>query len=436
MSQPHTKAVSVDAGSVVTVDVEKAVAGGRMLARHQGQVVFVGGAVPGERVAARVERTGRGVAYAETIEVLSSSPDRRESVDWRCGGNAFAHINYARQLSLKSEIIQDTLGRIGHVRLAEPPRVVGSPERGYRMRARLHVHDGRLGFYREGTHQLCDAGATGQLLPETVTWLSAVEGTLRRHARDVTGIEIAENIAGTERAAHLDVRAGIDASVFEPIAEGLVGLSAQAADRRQAVRLAGTPVVMDVLHVRDGDASSALRLRRDVRGFFQGNRFLLEGLVRHVLSLVPDGPVLDLYAGVGLFGLSRAASGADDVTLVEGDPVSAVDLLGNAESFRGRARVERQSVEAFLAPGAHGTAGATSAATVIVDPPRTGLSKDALQGIVRLSPSRMVYVSCDVPTLARDSRGLLDAGYELLGITGLDLFPNTAHVESVALFGR
>ena len=177
-----------------------------------------------------------------------------------------------------------------------------------------------------------------------------------------------------------------------------------------------------------------LRLRRDVRAFFQGNRYLLERLVRHVLVLVPSGPVVDLYAGVGLFGLALAAAGADEVTLVEGDPVSAGDLEGNAEPFGDRVRVERRSVEAYLA-GLQSTRPA-SAETYIVDPPRTGMTKQALAGIQRAKPSRIVYVSCDVATLARDTRTLLDAGYGLDRVTGMDLFPNTAHVESVALFTR
>jgi tRNA/tmRNA/rRNA uracil-C5-methylase (TrmA/RlmC/RlmD family) len=178
-----------------------------------------------------------------------------------------------------------------------------------------------------------------------------------------------------------------------------------------------------------------LRLRRDVRGFFQGNRFLLERLVRHVASLVPDGPVIDLYAGVGLFGLSLAAAGRDSITLVEGDPINGGDLLGNAEPFRGRVRVERRSVEMFLgAADLHRTTRLTHEATFIVDPPRTGLSKEALRGIVAVRPRRLVYVSCDVPTLARDTRGLLDAGYELATLSAMDMFPNTAHIETIAVY--
>src|SRR5688572_31467872 len=115
-----------------------------MLARYNGQVVLVWGAIPGERIRARIERVGRGVLYAETTKVAQASPDRREpGPDWRCGGNVYAHIAYDRQVRLKGEIIRETLGRIGRLPLSESPVVIASPERGYRMRARLHARDGR-----------------------------------------------------------------------------------------------------------------------------------------------------------------------------------------------------------------------------------------------------------------------------------------------------
>jgi 23S rRNA (uracil1939-C5)-methyltransferase len=423
----------VEIGSVIELTIEKAAVGGRMLARHHGQVVLVWGAIPGERVEARIERTGKGVVYADTEQVSSASEDRRTaSGDWRCGGNVFAHIAYPRQLRLKGDIVQDAFGRIARLPLTRPPDVIGSPERGYRMRARLHVQDGRLGFYRDGTHQLCDAVATGQLLPRTHAWISNAEEALERERlTGLAGVELAENIAGDERACHLELHPGFDPARFAPLAESLVGLSAQRADRSAVVRLSGTPAITDVLHPREGDGTVALRLRRDVRAFFQGNRFLLERLVRHVAALVPKGPVVDLYAGVGLFGLSLAACGAEAVTLVEGDPVSSADLVVNGEPFRDRVRFERRSVEAFLVSPRDPLSTVT---TFVVDPPRTGMSKDALSGLVQRKPERIVYVSCDVATLARDTRALLDAGYELGGLTGFDLFPNTAHVETVALF--
>jgi 23S rRNA (uracil1939-C5)-methyltransferase len=303
------------------------------------------------------------------------------------------------------------------------------------MRARLHVQHGRIGFYREGTHEICDATPTAQFLPATHAWIAAAEETLRRHRlTGLADLDLAENIAGDRRACHLELLAGTDASPFAALADGLVGLSAQGSDRPTVERLAGTPVIIDHLNV-GGDGQAVLRIRRDVRAFFQGNRFLLERLVRHVLTLVPPGPVVDLYAGVGLFGLSLAAAGADAVTLVEGDPVSAEDLQENAEPFADRVRVERRSVEAYVA-GLQSKTRRASSETYIVDPPRTGMTKQALAGILRAEPSRIIYVSCDVATLARDTRTLLDAGYGLGHVTGIDLFPNTAHVESVALFTR
>ena len=115
-----------------------------MLARLIGQIVLVWGAIPGERVRARVERPGKGVLFAETVDVLSASPDRREAMgDWRCGGNVLAHVAYARQLHIKSEISRDAFARIGRMPLEAAPVVMASPEQGYRMRARLHVRGGR-----------------------------------------------------------------------------------------------------------------------------------------------------------------------------------------------------------------------------------------------------------------------------------------------------
>lgn len=429
----------IEPGRVIPLDIEKPAAGGRMLARHERQVILVWGGIPGERVNARIERVGKGVAYAEAIEVLSASADRRSgSVDWRCGGNVLAHVEYPRQLLLKGQIIQDAFGRIGRVPISTPPAVIGSPEEGYRMRARLHAHEGRLGFYREGTHQLCDPGPTRQLLPETMTWVRFAEGVLQRERlTGLAAVEVAENITGDQRACHLELYAGVDAAPFAALAEGLHGLSAQRADRPGAVTLAGDPSVTDIIHAGDQADSVPVQLRRDVRAFFQGNRFLLERLVRHVAALVPEGPVVDLYAGVGLFGLSLAARGSESVTLVEGDPISGADLANNAEPYGDRVRVERRSVEMFLKAGLprSETAGPRATRpTYVIDPPRTGMSKDALQGIIQRRPGRIVYVSCDVATLARDTRLLLDAGYELGELTGIDLFPNTAHVETLATF--
>lgn len=431
--------MTVEIGSDITLDVERPAVGGRMIARHGGQVVLVWGAIPGERVRARVERFVRGVLFADTVEVLTASPDRRDARgDWRCGGNVFAHIGYERQRALKGEILRDALGRIGHIALDRRPDVVPSPERGYRMRARLHVRGNRLGFLREGTHQWCEAGPAGQLHPGALQWIAAAERLIdEHHLGGLVGVEVAENIGATERACHLELQRGVDAAPFAVLAGAgpLTGLSAGRVDHARTDVLMGTPEVSETLD--PGAAGPPLRLVRSVRSFFQGNRFLLEPLAQHVVGLVPGGPVADLYAGVGLFGLALAANGAQ-VTLVEGDPVSGRDLEANAAPFATRVRVERRSVESYFDRAARrGASGAAEpASVVIVDPPRTGMSAEAVAGVIRARPPRLIYVSCDPATCARDARALLAGGYALDGLTGFDLFPNTAHVESVALFVR
>ena len=419
--------------SLLTLDIEKPTAGGRMLARHNGQIVLVWGTIPGERVRARIERSGKGVLFAETVDVLSVSPDRRAATaDWRCGGNVLAHVAYARQRQLKADIIRDAFARIGRLPLEHAPSVLASPETGYRMRARLHVRHGRIGFVREGSHDVCAVRPTGQMLPATADWIEMAESRLHaEQRRGLVSIEIAENIPATERACHLELEPGTDPAPFAGLAtDGITGLTAHVLDRRGIDHLFGVGVVTDSLTYSDsGDV--ALNLRRDARSFFQGNRFLLEALVQRVCSLVPEGPVVELYAGVGLFGLSLAAMRGAEVTLVEGDPASGHDLEENARPYAGRARVVRTSVEDFLhhdTPAPH--------ETFIADPPRTGMSPDAVRAIAAAKPARIVYVSCDVATLARDARVLVDADYSLREISAVDLFPNTAHVETIAVFQR
>ena len=140
-----------------------------MLARADGQVVLVAGAIPGEQVVVRVERIAKRVAHAKVMEVADASPDRRDAfADPRCGGCLYSHIAYPRQLALKSEVIVDAFSRIAKITLPTLPVVTPSPEEGYRMRARLHMRGPRLGFFREGTprylrRQANAATATGDL---------------------------------------------------------------------------------------------------------------------------------------------------------------------------------------------------------------------------------------------------------------------------------
>jgi 23S rRNA (uracil1939-C5)-methyltransferase len=193
----------------------------------------------------------------------------------------------------------------------------------------------------------------------------------------------------------------------------------------------GISTVADDLTSLTMNQGTTGRLERHAASFFQANRFLLPDLVRGVLDAVPaDRDVLDLYAGVGLFSVAFAAGGRRGLTAVEGDRSSGADLTHNAAQFGDTIRVVSSSVEDYLSQVS------SSPATVIVDPPRTGLSRQTIESIIRLAPERMVYVSCDPPTMARDAKRLLEANYQLTSLRAFDLFPNTPHVESLGVFER
>ena len=404
-----------------------------MIARHEGEIVLVAGAVPGELVTARVTRGEKRVAFADVVSVTEPSTDRREgAADVACGGCVYAHIAYPRQVELKAQIIEDAFARIGRIPLAERVRVHAGSEHEYRMRARFHVRDGRAGFYREGTHDLCDPRQTGQLRPDSMDVVDAVVAAMGQRGVTVVSIELSENIPATHRTAHLDTGATkeLDAALDHAVsAAGLNGATARTSDGIFAT--AGDPVVTDSLATLTGDRARDGMLRRHPEAFFQGNRFLIAPLVGAVMDAVPQGRILDLYAGVGLFAVSLAAAGRGKVTAVEGDPVSGRDLERNAAPFADTLRVSRSSVENYVMQRRAGPPD-----TLIVDPPRTGMSKEAGEAIARAGASRIVYVSCDAPTMARDARRLLDAGYRLTSLQGFDLFPNTAHVESLGVFDR
>jgi 23S rRNA (uracil1939-C5)-methyltransferase len=140
--------------------------------------------------------------------------------------------------------------------------------------------------------------------------------------------------------------------------------------------------------------------------------------------------VVDLYAGAGLFSVATAIVRGAHITAVEGDRVAAADLRANVARLSGAVEAVHQSVETFAARR-H-----VPPAVLIVDPPRTGMSKDSLLGAIRLQARTVIYVSCDVATLARDARRLMDAAYEIQRIDAFDLFPHTPHVETVVVLRK
>src|SRR5262245_41228367 len=420
-------------GQTLSLTIDKPAVGGRMIARVDGQVVLVDGAIPGERVVARIERVGRGVVFAQTIAPERASPDRRSSAaDRLCGGCLYAHIAYERQLELKAQVIRDAFVRIGRLPAPDISTAAASPVQAYRMRARLHMRNRTIGFFREGTHEICDARSSGQLLPETCDIVERLETVLRAAPGSASEIEVAENVDASERVVRLDGPGLLegDRGWLEQmlVAGGLTGVTVAGQSPGIVRVLSGSAYVSDALALPD---CPPMRLRRHVLTFFQGNRFLLGDLVAHVIDqLPPNARLIDLYAGVGLFAVAASRARGATVTAVEGDRVSAEDLAANAAEAGRSIEPHHQAVEIFTRSARSGSD------VVIVDPPRTGMSSEALQGLIHLAGRRIVYVSCDVATLARDSRQIVDGGYTITRVDAFDMFPNTPHVETVVVFDR
>lgn len=418
---------------MIELDIERAVPGGDMLARHDGRVVFVAGALPGERVMAVITRTRGKVAWAQVRDVLTPSPDRRDVLtDPLCGGRTYSHVKYERQLSLKAEIIADAFRRIGKQPLDAPVHVEPSPETGYRLRARLHVKGLQIGFYREGSHVICPAAMTGQLTPEALAAVEWLQTTMGPSLQICESVLMSETAIGDARVLTCAARDGASLKPFVGLTlpESVTGLVVQSSKGEFVA--AGADHLTDASAALPGVAYAgrpSVSWTRRGASFFQGNRFLVGALLDRVLAAA-EGRFVDLYAGVGLFAVSMAARGQSGIA-IEGDPTSASDLALNAAPYEERLGTRVASVEVAVAK-----LPAKQPDVVVVDPPRTGISTEALAGLVAWQAPRIVYVSCDVPTLARDTQRLVAGGYRLTSIEALDMFPNTPHVECVAIFDR
>ena len=269
------------------------------------------------------------------------------------------------------------------------------------MRARLHAKDGRFGFFREGTHELCDAGPTQQLLPSTLDALRRLQASLASAGvAGVVSCEISENVEASERAVLLELDSSEPAPIRIEEIEGITGVLF--ADR-QGSRLTvayGSPYVTDRIEVAGHPAT----LVHHVQSFFQGNRYLLPELVARVLAQVPEGDVTDLYAGAGLFAVSLAVMGRAGIIAVEGDRSSAHDLDANAAPYLPSITVVQSSVELYVQQR-----GMRKLPTLVLDPPRTGMSREAMSGVLALTPPR---VGPRLATVAHVRR-FVEAGYTL-----------------------
>ncbi len=390
----------------------------------EGRVVFVEGGIPGERVELIDVRTHKKVLRARAGKIIEAGSDRVEPRCPHfgiCGGCRWQHVRYSAQLDAKRQIIFDALKRIGGISLSEEIRIVPSPDPyAYRARARWVEFGGTLGFRVRGSKsvspvEVCPVlvGSAEAALKERVA--ESEEAGLR--------VEDAARRGKRQRVKEWVVTAGSEGKAL--VSPSLAGRSARG--RRQ------TPgsVLIEV-----GDES----LRASGESFLQGNALLWEALAKAVraecmsgLEDVASTHFAELYAGIGFFTLGLAREFAGGVAL-ESDRSALADLKFNLRRANLDDRVDvlagRVETRGDL------TARIASGRVLLVDPPRIGLAPALREAIAAGGPERIVYVSCDPATLARDLRELGSIGYEVATIRAFDLFPQTPHVESIVRLER
>jgi len=413
---------------LVTVDVERLTFGFDALAHHDGEVVFVPYAAPGDRVRARVVERRRGYARAEIESVPVAGADRvLPGCRWfpPCGGCQWQHVAPEAQRRARSAIVAEQLARIAGLRDVDVLPTIASPtDWGYRSRITLVVEGRRAGYHRARSHRLLEIDGCPIADPAIVRHLESVRrwiGSTRTALRRVT-IAVAPGGVAVGAVAATRPADGDRAACERALAAdgGLRGFVLVGGRSRLVV---GDPSVRVELE-------SGLDLEVPVDAFTQvnagANRPLVETVLRYAEARAGTR-ALDLYCGAGNFTLPLARRGAE-VLGIERSAVAVEAGRANAKRHGLPATFRHADVTEALTTVAPG-----SIDTVVLDPPRAGAA-DAVAGIAALRPGRIIYVSCDPATLARDARALAERGWRLVRVQPIDLFPQTYHVESVAEF--
>lgn len=395
--------------------------GGDSLGRlPDGRAVFVPFTWPGETARVRLVEEKRGYARAELVEVLKPRPERitpRCKHFIRCGGCHYQHMPYEAQLEAKAEIVRDQLTRIG--KIDDPPvhPTVPSPNPFYyRNTVQFSLTpDGALGYHEamnEGIFRVEECH-----LPE-------------KPLNQVWPLLDIEALPELERVG---LRLGEDEDVMVTLESSGVELPEMSIEDLPISVVHLSPVGSLVLAGSDRLVMEVLGRKFQVSAgsFFQVNTPMAAALVEHLLAELEPGnadTIVEAYAGVGLFSAFLAPR-VSRLIAIEESPGACDDFEVNLEEFENVDLYEGavQDVLPVLADGAR---------IILVDPPRAGLHRYALDAIQDLSPGILAYVSCDPATLARDARRLVEGGYRLVKITPFDLFPHTYHIETVSFWRR
>ena len=396
------KSSALKIGDLIEVSIEKVAHGGHFIARHEGAVIFVRHAIPGEQCTIEITSTGSSFNRADVVTVSQPSEFRvvapcQFSHRNGCGGCDFQHITPAYQRKLKSDVIAEQFSRIAKMDVQVEVEEVGAPI-GWRTRAIATTNrNGKLGFFKSRSHSIapvdnCIICVDAMKFSEVAT--RPLKGDVR--------VEISASNTGERTIALAPTRGEEKARITE-----------------------GPAVLHENVDGRTLEVSQ--------ESFWQSHKDAPELLTNAVLDfaqLQSGEHVLDLYGGVGLFtaAIIDQVGATGQVDLIEGSKIATEDARRNFAQYK-NITVATGDVAKLLPR-------ITSADVVVLDPPREGAGKDVISQLSVLNPRAIIYVACDPAALARDTAYLQDHSYSLAGLRAFDLFPMTHHIECVALYER
>ena len=421
------------------LEIQKIITGGMGLARlANGMVVMVPHVLPGEQVLVEETEHKRGYILARPLKIVRPARQRRQPACrqyGRCGGCNLQHGSYEAQLTIKQAIIEEMASRSGLVPAGTINPIMASPQtRQYRYRLRLHIErNGTIGFHQCRSNTIVPVSSCllacqpiNDALAQLMKWdMGALFSELELHCSPADlGVSVVLGV----RKGRKQIPQPLPARILEQ--GDLAGL---------ALRLGRRIEPVGNWHMLQQDFSVSgsgheYSLRWDCRSFFQVNPAQNQQLVRLVLDLagkVSGKSVLDLYCGMGNFAIPFALAGAE-VHGVEVNPhaIQAARANGERAGICGQTRFTAMPVEKFVCATPE-----KKPDLILVDPPRQGLGR-AAAGIARAGARRILYISCDPATLFRDLHTITGQGYCLVNLQPVDMFPQTAHIETVALLEK
>ncbi len=439
-------------GDELELTIDRLAHGGAGVARSEGYVVFVRGAVPGDRVRARITKSKRSFGEADVVELLQPSPERVEPLAPHPGA-PWQVLPYERQLREKEDQVRDALARLGGFEAPPVEPIVPAVEQlRYRNKVEYSFGDDEegelvLGFHRPGRFDVIDDVALDILASERVDALRAAAETWCREE----GLTAWDRRSGNGLLRNLVVREGrrtgqlqarivtspgssfrIDELAAATPADSFLWTRAESV--AETTRDGQTQIVKGSAHLEE--ELCGLRFRISPDAFFQTNTEMAErlyGAATELAGLSGRERVLDLFCGIGTIALVLALDAGEvwGVEILEEAVADAiqnarVNGVDNARFFAGDVRLAmRPLLEQSGKPD-----------VLVVDPPRAGLSQKVVRRVLEAEARRIVYVSCNPTTLAPNARQMVDAGYELKTVRPVDMFPQTPHIESVALLER